>query len=127
VTFDPKGQEVTIRRRYFWAFPRCRRLRFRAVEAVTYGYLDWSPGAWLSWSHDSVDLFAVGLRLRGDEEVHLFYFFGDGTFSNDGPWPDWLYWEDYLFDMSGTQERESKAFVDLLSKMFGVSVVPPRP
>jgi hypothetical protein len=35
VTFYPKSQEVTIKRRYFWAFPPCRRLRFKAVEAIT--------------------------------------------------------------------------------------------
>ena len=76
--------------------------------------------------HDSVDLFSVGLRLLSGEELHLFYFYGDGTFSNDGPWPDWLYWEDYVYDMSGTQERESRAYVDLLAKMIGVPVIPGR-
>ncbi|HWY88736.1 MAG TPA: hypothetical protein VNX28_18640, partial [Gemmataceae bacterium] len=59
-------------------------------------------------------VFSVGLRLYGGGERHLFYFFGDGTFTNTGPWPDWIYWEDFAFDMSGTQERESKAFVEVV-------------
>jgi hypothetical protein len=126
VLIDPKKQELLIRRRFFWAFSRRRRIRFQAVEAVTYGYQDWALGASWTWAHDSVDLFSTGLRLHGGEEVHLFSFYGDGTFTNDGPWPDWLYWEDYLFDMSGTQERESRAFVELLSKMIGVPVIPAR-
>jgi hypothetical protein len=126
VLVDPKKQEVMIQRRYFWAFQRRRRIRFRTVEAITYGYQDWALGASLSWAHDSVDLFSTGLRLHGGEELHLFYFYGDGTFCNDGPLPDWLYWEDYLLDLSGTQERESRAFVELLSKMIGVTVVPAR-
>jgi hypothetical protein len=126
VTVDPKKEEVTTYRRYLWAFPRRCRIRFAAIEAVTYGYQDWAIGASLTWAHDSVDLYSVGLRFHGGDERHLFYFYGDGTFSNDGPWPDWLYWDDYLFDMSGTQERESRAFVELLSKMIGVSVVPAR-
>jgi hypothetical protein len=126
VTVDPKREEVTVFGRYLWVMPRWRRIRFRAIEAVTYGYQDWATDAWWTWAHDSVDLFSVGLRLHGGDEVHLFYFYGDGTFTNDGPWPDWLYWDDYLFDMSGTQERESKAFVELLSKMIGASVVPAR-
>jgi hypothetical protein len=126
VLVDPKKQEVIISRRYFWLFARRRRLRFGAIEAVTYGYQDWGSDGFLSWGHDSVDLFSVGLRLHGGEERHLFYFWGDGTFRNDGPWPDWLYWDDYVFDMCGTQERESRAFVELLSKMIGVSVVPAR-
>jgi hypothetical protein len=124
VMVDPKKEEITVYRRYFWGFPRRRRVLFQAIEAVTYGYRDWAVGASWTWAHDSVDLFSVGLKLHGGDEVHLFSFFGDGTFTNDGPWPDWLYWEDYLFDMCGTQERESKAFVELLSKMIGVSIVP---
>jgi hypothetical protein len=80
----------------------------------------------LTWAHDSVDLHSVGVRLRDGDEVHLFYFYGDGTFRNDGPWPDWLYWDHYLFDLSGTQQRESRAFVELLSKLISVSVIPAR-
>jgi hypothetical protein len=124
VLVDPEEQEVRIFRRYFWAFPRRRRIRFGAVEAVTYGYEDCASGASWTWAHDSIDLFSVGLRLYDGEELQLFYFYGDGTFSNDGPFPDWLYWDEFLIDRSGTQERESRAFVELLSKMMGVSIVP---
>jgi hypothetical protein len=126
VTVDPEKEEISVYGRYFWLLPRRRRIRFRAIEAVTYGYQDWAADASWTWAHDSVDLFSVGLRLHGGDEVHLFYFYGDGTFTNDGPWPDWLYWDKYLLDMSGAQERESKAFVELLSKMIGVSVMPAR-
>src|SRR5262245_61741907 len=122
---DPKQKAVIIRRRFAWFFQRGRRISFRSIEAVTYGYRDMaSPGL---WANNSVDLFSVGLRLRGGKEIHLFHFYGDGTFTNDGPWPDWLYWQQYVLDFSGTQERESRAFVELLSKMIGVPVVPPRP
>jgi hypothetical protein len=124
VVVDPKRKELIISCRYFWLFHRRRRLRFGGVEAVTYGYQDWAAGASWRWAHDSVDLFSVGLRLYGGQDLHLFYFYGDGTFTNDGPLPDWLYWDDYLFDISGTQEKESRAFVELLAKMIGVSVVP---
>jgi hypothetical protein len=68
----------------------------------------------------------VGLRLQDDKFIHLFFFFGDGTFTNDGPLPDWLYWDDYLFDFTGTQEKESRGFVELLRKMIGVHVEPSR-
>jgi hypothetical protein len=126
VTVDPKKNELTIYRRYLWVFVRRRRIRFEKIEAVTYAYQDWSPVAPFSFTHDSMDVFSVGLRLYGGGERHLFYFFGDGTFTNSGPWPDWMYWEDFAFDMSGTQERESKAFVEVVCKMIGVTVVPGR-
>jgi hypothetical protein len=54
--------------------------------------------------------------------VHLFHFYGEGTFVNNSPFPDWCYWEEYLLDMSGTQESESRTFVDLLQKMLNVPV-----
>lgn len=123
VVVDPQKNELTISRRYLWAFPRRRRIKFEAVQAVTYRYEDLSLDAYLKWVHDSLDLFSVGLRLSGDEELHLFYFFGDGTITNDGPLPDWLYWGEQLFDTSGLQERESRLFVDQLAKMIGVPVV----
>ncbi|MHB1037535.1 MAG: hypothetical protein ACYC35_26005 [Pirellulales bacterium] len=85
-----------------------------------------SPGADFSFAHDGLDLFTVGLRLHDDREVPLFRFFGDGEFTNEGIYPDWCYWRDYLFDLSGAQQKESRLFVDLLSKMIGVSVEPPR-
>jgi hypothetical protein len=122
VTVDPEEKVVTIYRRYFWLFSRRRRIPFKHIEAVAYGYKDMAVGASWTWAHDSVDLFAVGLRLQGGEEVHLFYFYGDGTFTNDGPLPDWVYWNDYVFDMTGTQEKESRLYVEVLCKMIGVSI-----
>ena len=81
----------------------------------------------LAGGNDSFDWFTVGLRLADDSELQLFNFIGDGTFSNNGPFPDWLYWDEFAFDLSGSQEKESRVFVDLLCKMIGVRVVPPRP
>src|SRR5438477_5256425 len=97
VVIDLKRSEVILRRRYLWLFSRRRRIRFGAIEAVTYGYQDWGISSW-SWAHDSTDIYVVGLRLHGDEEVRLFHFVGDGTFTNEGPLPDWMYWEEYLYD-----------------------------
>jgi hypothetical protein len=126
VVVDLKRDEVTVRRRYLWAFSRRRRVRFGAIAAVTYGYQDWGTSSSWSWAYDSNDLYVAGLRLRDGEDLRLFYFFGDGTFTNDGLLPDWVYWEEYLLDVSGTQDRESRVFVDLLAKMIGVPVVPAR-
>jgi hypothetical protein len=40
-------------------------------------------------------------------------------------WPDWLYWEQCLTDISGTQEKESRGFAELLGRMIGVPIIPP--
>src|SRR5262249_11452334 len=127
VVVDPKQGHVTIHRRYLWFFRRRRRVRVGQIPAGGYGYPDpVAGGPPLSVAHDRPAPFSTGLRLSDGEELHLFHFFGDGTFANHGPWPDWLYWEEYLFDVTGTQERESKGFVELLARMVGVPVEPAR-
>jgi hypothetical protein len=108
-----------------WLICRNRIVRFAEIQGVTYGYEDMSPASLLSYAHDSYDWFTVGLRLNDNSEMHLFNFIGEGTFANNGPFPDWLYWEQFTFDISGNQEKQSRLFVDVLSKMIGVSVVPP--
>ena len=80
----------------------------------------------LSFGRDSFDWFTVGLRLKDDSELRLWNFIGDGTFSNNGPFPDWCYGDEFAFDFSGSQEKESRVYVNLLCKMIGVRVVPPR-
>ena len=124
IIVDPKEEVVRFRRRYLWFWRRNTRLPFRSIQAITYSYQDLNWDAWWSWAHDSVDLYSVGLRLYSRENRHLFHFYGDGTFTNDGPLPDWWYWDDFLFDFAGTQEKESKMFVNALSKMIGVPVEP---
>lgn len=124
VNVDPAQQTITIRDRTAWFFKRRRRIGFGVIRAVTYSYEDLTVGAALQWTYDSSDLFRVGVRLESLEDIHLFSFYGRGTFVNEGPLPDWLYWSEYAFDLSGTQESESRAFVELLSSMIGVPVTP---
>ena len=127
VVVDPSAKTVVITSRYFWIFRRVKIIRFSDIHAVTYGYGDMSPDQYLSFGHDSVDKFNVGLRLAKRDEIHLFTFLGEGTFENNGPFPDWCYWPDKLFDFKGSQQKESRVFVDLVSQMINVKVVPPSP
>ena len=79
---------------------------------------------------DTLDCYAVKLRLYGSEDVHLFHFFGEGEFQRGVfyPWeswlPDWFFWRERALDMSGAQEVDSRSFVELLSKYIGVSISP---
>jgi hypothetical protein len=124
IVVDTETQTVAIHRRYGWLFGGTRTIRFRDIQAVTYGYDDWSLGARLSYTYKSMDVYVVGLRLYDDREIRVFHFFGEGVFANNGPFPDWWYWSEYVFDLTGTQQRESRRFVELLSRMIGVSVQP---
>src|SRR5882724_6152538 len=75
VTVDPKEEVVRVRRRYGWVFTRGWKVPFSSIEAVTYGY--WGTGGSSGWpfAYDTVDSFSVGLRLKNQQEWHLFYFY----------------------------------------------------
>jgi hypothetical protein len=122
VVVDPGKQVVLLRRRYAWFFWRGIRIPFRSIKSIDYGYQELNPAAGWAWSYDSADWYTVRLRLNSGKELHLFHFHGDGHFTNDGPLPDWFYWPEYATDMCGTQERESRLFVEVVSKMIGVPV-----
>lgn len=124
VIVDPKQRVVVIYQRSFWFFKKTKTIPFAHIKAVSYNYQDVNPGASWSWGHDTTDSFTVGLKLVDFERVHLFTFFGEGPFQNNGPLPDWLYWEEYLFDVLGDQEKQSRAFVELLAKMIDVTIEP---
>jgi hypothetical protein len=125
VIVDPQKEAVFIRDRYAWVVPRRRRIPFGSIAAVTYGYQDLAgwPGA---LGHKSSDWFSVGLWLHNRNAVRLFSFSGEGTFTNDGPFPDWCYWDQWVLDFSGTQESESRVFAEVLGKMIGVPIEPPK-
>lgn len=127
VIVDPKEQVVIVRRQAFWFFKRARRIPFHWIKAIGYGYSDVSGNeTWVAWgTYKTADNFTVQLKLHGGGDVHLFSFYGDGALNNAGPLPDWFYWQDYLLDLSGTQESESRAYVELLSRMTGAPIEPP--
>lgn len=124
VEIDADSRRITIVARYAWFVRRELNVPFTRVRAVTYGYEDLSPDSILAYAHDSFDWFRVGLRLADESELHLFHFIGEGTFGNDGPFPDWVYREESVLDLAGSQERESRAFVELLSMILDVPVIP---
>jgi hypothetical protein len=117
VRVDRIKETVTIEDRTWWFRRRERVILFGEVAGIGYGYEDisWSMNL---WARDSTDRFVVGLKLKWGEEVRLFNFVGDGTFTNNGPLPDWMYWKEFAFDMTGTQEQESRMFAKVLGKVL---------
>jgi hypothetical protein len=122
VVVDPKHKRVTVSRRLFWFFAKRVVIPFKHVESVVYSYEDWNAGTDWGWAGHTTDQFRVALKLIGGEEVHLFHFVGEGSFVNNSPFPDWMYWDQYVFDYSGDQVGASRAFAEVLKKMMGVSL-----
>ena len=122
VIVDPMKQAISIRRRLFWFFTSRKKIPFERVQSIVYTYDDWNSNTAFGGSDDSKDCFAVKLKLWSDRLVHLFNFYGEGTFVNNSAFPDWFDWDEYRVDLSGTQESESRMFVDLLQKILNVPV-----
>ncbi|MEM0925185.1 MAG: hypothetical protein AAGJ83_04035 [Planctomycetota bacterium] len=123
VAIDPVEQIITIHRRYAWFFRKHCAIGFAEIEAVTYGYEDQAIQG--SFVHESYDCFTVGLRLRDDSEVVLHRFSGEGTLVNETIFPDWLM-QPFGFELVGTQERDSRSYVELVSRLVDVPTIPHR-
>lgn len=124
VVVDRGLRTVTLHRRIGWMLLQTEDIPFDQIAAVTYGYTDEHPFAGLFGARDAVDHYFVGVRVFGRDEVRLFSFLGEGTVTNNGPLPDWWYWDEFLADFTGSQARESRLFVQLLSQLIGVTIVP---
>ena len=124
VVVDRVRELIRIRKRTFWIARSTRFIPFQSVEEVTYDYHDIDPSGGWSWSHQQDDMYLVGLKLRSGEHVLLFRFYGSGDFYNEGPFPDWFYWEDILtakITMQNT-EGESRAYAGSIAAVVGVEV-----
>jgi hypothetical protein len=120
VVVNRTSRNVVIHTKTAWFWNRTETHPFDQIAAVTYEYDEFS----LLNRHDPIDRFIIGLRPKVGQEFRLFDFIGDGGFTNGGPLPDWWYWEDIVFDYTGSQEPESRAFAQLLSKLLGVKIEP---
>ena len=101
VVVDPKTSLVSIVRRIGWFCKTERQLRFGGIQRVAYGYQGprSTIGKWLA--DDPDDYFSVGLWLRDQAYIHLFYFRGSGR---------------------GTAAEDSKTFACDLARLIGVPV-----
>lgn len=120
VEVDPQRKTVTVARRVCWLFGRRQVIPFHWIEANEYSYRDMNPITDLGGTGDVFDNFEIKLRLgKSGRQVHLCSFMGPGEFVNQSVWPDWVYWEEYAFDVAGTQTSESLALVEVLQKLTG--------
>lgn len=124
VIVDPNRKLVIIRTRTFWFVRKVRFIPFDAIQEIIYTYNDIDPvGEW-AYSHQTNDLFVIGLKLEKAERVLLFRFYGTGDFSNNSDLPDWMFLGDQIESKltMQNQEGESRAYADALSRVIGVPV-----
>ncbi len=109
----PDQREVIFTHRIFWFIPWTRRFPFNEINDITYTYSNLFPYFEYS-AHDSLDKYTINLELTNWSRVVLFHWIGEGEFSNESYWPDWVYWKEFMFDMTGTQKKESLFFFEII-------------
>lgn len=118
---DPAARVVRLR----WLVllvPFTRTIPFDQIAGISRRYADLNPlSGWTA--ANSFDKYAVDLELKDGSRITLFRWLGFGEFSNASIYPDILFWDQYLFDLRGTQGDRSLAFLDALKAM----VFPRRP
>jgi hypothetical protein len=118
---------ANVNRRLFWFIREQRSVAFDAIEGIYYLYEDWGFFTSLGFLGNSKDLFTVKLQLIGGEKVHLFSFWGEGTFQQSPYTPWWAFWWrrwwDEHVDASGSQERDSRQFVRRLQDLTGAPLL----
>ena len=125
VTVDSRQKVVVLNRRLFWFFKSRKIIPFERIQSIDYEYEDWGMFTALGFTGDSKDCFSVSLRLMDDSKVHLFNFLGEGDFEPGVLNPLFslrLYLAKMLLAFCGSQEENSRHFVDRLEKLIGVRV-----
>ncbi|MEQ8821251.1 MAG: hypothetical protein RLY93_13505 [Sumerlaeia bacterium] len=114
---DPHSRTVTVRHQDLWLIPHKWVVPFHDINEIMYTYKDARPMA--GWgAGDAIDSYSVGLKLQNADVIHLFRWIGEGEFDNSSYLPDWFYWKDFYFDVTGTQQKESLVFFELLKAMI---------
>jgi hypothetical protein len=122
VSVDRQNRIIRIQDRRFWAFTNRDVIAFDRIQEIIYSYNDALESNWVS--HDSEDIFRVGLWLKDGKELILFRFFGQGEFVNNSLWPDWMMAGDILPGQIVTHDMDSQSIslADVLSKVVGVPI-----
>ena len=126
MTVDPDRKVIVVRDRRFWFDERVERYPFDLITGVSFHLLQGLNHDPSIFTSDRLESYAVGLKLYGqsDPDVHLFRFVGEGRMSNNGPFPDWVYWYEDLTDIVGTHEEAAQHFVKALGWVLMKPIVP---
>jgi hypothetical protein len=122
VSVDRKNEIIRIQDRRFWGFTDRQTIAFDRIQEIIYNYSDVLESNWVS--HDSEDLYRVGLWLTDGKEIILFRFFGQGEFINNSIFPDWMMLDEIIPGQVVTHRMgdDSLSIADVLSKLVGVPI-----
>lgn len=123
----PAQQQIIQRSRLGYFFVSQRILEFDDVHYLDYGFgslgTDWGWSADGLGRQDQVETFHIDIMTRDNDRLRVCAFRGEGAVMTG--WEGLLLGNDDVVDFSGTQEEESRQFVNALAKILDVPLGKP--
>ena len=124
VTVDPASKVIRIFTRSAWLFTKAKLLPFSSIQWLIYEYRDVNPVSNIATTHQEQDLFIISVIQKNGKQTVLARFYGQGDFSNNWIFPDWIYWEEIGIARltAGNQEDESRMYASTVATIIGVEI-----
>ena len=127
ITIIPRQRLLLYHRRLFYFNDISQTIPFDDMSHLDYTFhsigTDWGITAERFGRHDQVESFRVELVLKDGTRYPLCAFQGEGAVSTG--WIGVIFGDDDLFDLSGTQESDSRRFVSALAKLLQIPMISP--
>ena len=125
----PSIRKIKISKTFAWVFPVYNQLDFDDVWYIEYAFkssgTDWGYTSSGYKNLDEMEKFSILLVTKNEKKHFVCSFSGEGAVSTG--WSGILIGHDDIIDYEGTQENESKQFVEYLCKILDVTLGKPIP
>lgn len=118
VTANRQTQTIVFERTVLWLFKKRVEVRFDEIDEIKYKYDNMVPFESFI-AADAFDCYSLVIEFqdRQRDDLLLFRWMGQGEFANNSLYPDIFYWQETLFDLQGTQKKESVVVFEALRRM----------
>lgn len=119
VELDAGRRIVRIHDRRWWVAVSGQVIPFDRIEEVVFACRNANDTSWTAGAGED---YILGLKVPPQRHtLILFNLQGDGSFVNDGPWPDWMYAEEIAAGalVPNSRDDEARNVADVLARMTG--------
>lgn len=122
LTVIPRKRQVFYTRRLFYFKRINMSASFDEISRIDYGFsstgTDWGWSNSIMGRQDQLESFGISLIMKDGRRFPVCAFQGEGAVCTG--WIGVLAGDDSIVDFSGTQEVDSRAFANMLSRILGV-------
>jgi len=118
------AKQVTIKERRWWLFTTTYVLDFSEIDYLDYDAAEYTTSIGFNFrsfqSQDSLERFTVALVTKDEGYYELCNYVGEGSVENG--WYGVIMGGDNMLDLAGTQQQDSRNFVNLLCDRIGIQI-----